>query len=166
MAIMKCPYCGNKFDKPRGSKKKYCSKRCKDLTSYEKNRDPEKQNLKNKEYRELHPEYMRIWRKKNRIHNNAMALKYDQEAHKECKRLIGDKCIVCNSSDTICFHEKHGKPHIKSANWIRKHPKKFIPLCRSHHSTLHRLIEAKNSKLLEKLLELVKLSMDKENKHL
>lgn len=144
----------------------YCSKRCRNRTTFEKNYDPEKQKLKNQKYRELYPEYMQNWRRTHRVQENERALKYDREVHKECKRLIGDKCIICNSPYTICFHEKHGKPHIKSANWIRKHPENFIPICRSHHSTLHRLIEAKNSGLLEKLLELVKMSMGEESKHL
>lgn len=166
MAIMKCPYCGNEFDKPKGSKKKYCSKRCSTYASMKRTLTPEMISSKNKKYRKLHPEYMQNWRKNHRIQENERALKYDREVHKECKRLIGDRCIICNSLDTICFHEKHSKPHIKSANWIRKHPENFIPICRSHHSTLHRLIEAQNSGVLEKILELVKLSIGKESKPL
>lgn len=166
MAIMKCLYCGNEFEKPKGSKKKYCSHRCCTYASQKRTLTPEKKRVNNKEFRRLNPDYMKIWRRNHRTQENKRALDYNRKVYEECKRLIGDKCIICNSPDTICFHEKHGTPHIKSANWIRKHPENFIPLCRKHHAVLHRLIEAKNSGLLEKLLELVKLSMDKLGKGL
>ena len=155
MAIMKCLYCDNEFDKPRGSKKKYCSKRCCTYASMKRTLTPEKRKINNDLYKKRHPNYQKEWRKKNRIYYNTSRLKQEKKYREECEKLIGDKCIICESSD-VDFHEIHGKKHICSPCWIRHHSEDFIPLCGKHHKTLHGLIEAEKSGVLKKILELLK----------
>jgi hypothetical protein len=79
---------------------------------------------------------------------------------KKCKQknlvLIGDKCLVCGTELSICYHEKHGKRHNENTQpfYYLKNPDKFIPLCYKHHKIVHELAEIDNLSLI-KILALV-----------
>lgn len=66
--------------------------------------------------------------RRNRIKARAKALK-----------LIGDKCLICGSTERLCFHEIHGLNHNKDTEpyYYLKHPENFITLCYYHHKFIH-----------------------------
>lgn len=99
------------------------------------------------------------WRKKNRLHSNKWSKEYEQKCRKECEELIGNRCIICGSLNSICFHEIHGKKHPRHGCSIRHHSQDFIPICKRHHIALHLLIEAQKLGVFDKVLELLKKTM-------
>lgn len=82
------------------------------------------------------------------------------------KKLIGDTCLVCGSTENICFHEIHGKNHSfdnfnklitydKIIAYIVKNYQDFRPICRKHHYILHTIAEISNKKTFFELLSLL-----------
>lgn len=128
----------------------------------------------NKEYREKHKEelerkrkeyykknkgklnpYAAKWRKSHRPQINEYTKTFKHREREELRKLIGSSCCICGSTTTICYHEIHGKFHIKGNRYYREHYMDFVPLCRSCHRLLHILHRdrAKFSPLLNKLGE-------------
>jgi hypothetical protein len=85
--------------------------------------------LKRKEHPELYYQ----------IHKEEI-LKKKQQLKLLAETLVGRECCVCGKKVTLCFHEIHGKPHTASFQYIIKHHKDFIRLCRCCHITLHYLL--------------------------
>ena len=87
----------------------------------------------NKRLRETSPTYrknqlesQRRWRKNLKI---------------QLLEKIGNKCIICNSTKRLVFHEVNGKSHPLEKkpkfDYIMEHPEDFVTLCRGHHLALH-----------------------------
>lgn len=74
--------------------------------------------------------------------------------------LIGDKCVICNSTKKLIFHEKYGNRHNNETHpsFYLKHPENFITLCFDHHKLIHGLGETiDNIEQLNKAIEISKL---------
>jgi hypothetical protein len=155
MIIEFCLYCHKEFSREKGSKKVYCSKNCCTYASQKRNLTPEKRRINFENFKKRRPDYFRLWRKKNRKKINKQALENQERYREKALSLIGSKCVICDSSERICFHEIHNKNHPRNDCYVIKHYQDFIPLCMSHHSTLHRLIELKKLGFLEKTLKII-----------
>ena len=56
--------------------------------------------------------------------------------------LIGDKCLICNSTEHLIFHEIHGTPHKNTEpTFYLKNPQNFVTLCYFHHRLVHALMD-------------------------
>jgi hypothetical protein len=57
-------------------------------------------------------------------------------------KLIGDKCLICNSTEHLIFHEIHGTPHKNTEpTFYLKNPQNFVTLCYFHHRLVHALMD-------------------------
>lgn len=76
------------------------------------------------------------------------------------KKEIGYRCIICNTTKKIIYHETNGKNHISGRmnrvyKFYLKNKDSFVPICRKHHRLLHYVISQLDSMLeLEKTVEL------------
>ena len=77
----------------------------------------------------------------------------------QIKKLIGDKCIICNGNKWIEYHEINGiDHHNRNPSYYLRHYKDFIPICHEHHRALHnlKLIAEDKLKLFLELLSKLK----------
>ena len=96
---------------------------------YEKNK--EEILAQRKRYRNTHCKKIRDQNRKKR-----------ERYRQKMIELIGDRCIICGSTEKLCFHEKYFRPHEhESVVYIIKHYKDFLPVCSRHHWLIHRLKE-------------------------
>jgi hypothetical protein len=141
-------------------RKEYRQKNPNKIKEYElKNRD---YTLKRKrEYYQKNKEIIKAKWKEYRFKNRDIVLKRIREHHKIAREkrrkllndILGSKCSICDSTFKICYHEIHGKPH-NNRNYIFKHLKDFIPLCKKCHVNIHYLIRvSKNKSKLKEILE-------------
>lgn len=88
-------------------------------------------------------DYKKDYRKRKKEHLNEYAKKLRKRKRKEIMKQIGDKCIVCGSSQKIRFHEIHGKEHhdYSRYGYVLSHIEDFVPMCRDCHRALHQLGE-------------------------
>lgn len=109
--------------------------------------------------REYHQKHKKEINERRRERYKNMKKKREKKKNK-ILRLIGNKCVNCESKTNLCFHEVHGKDHPRSSsyfaklNYIIQHYKDFAPLCRSCHNHLHILIRFCKNK--ENLILLIK----------
>lgn len=140
-----CHICGSKGFITEARKKHgdYICQKCKAKRDKEgRDKNPEKYRIRAKNYYKSHQEQL-----KERIKSRRYALR------DYCLKHIGSICVVCGSSEKICFHEIHGKRHEKDLSYVKNNSKDFIPLCSNHHNVLHMIQrEAKN---IEKIRELL-----------
>lgn len=54
-------------------------------------------------------------------------------------QLIGDRCIFCDLTERLIFHEIHGLTHRYTPKYYREHPQDFITLCLKHHKAVHEI---------------------------
>lgn len=135
-----CPECDTEFiptSKTNRGRQIYCSQECRLKKWKRKNNDKVLG-------------YSRNYRKNNIEKTNACSLKSMIKRYKELRQealnLIGIKCLICGSTDRLCFHEIHGKPHLNKKDstqaelrYYIEHYKDFISLCQKHHSLIHYL---------------------------
>jgi predicted HNH restriction endonuclease len=100
-------------------------------------------------------EQRKTYRETHRTQFRVNDRKYQRGRRTKIIRLLGKTCVACSlTTDAIIFHEVHGKKHpYPSQNYILSHIEDFVPMCRSCHSLLHRLIRKTN---LSKIIELAK----------
>jgi hypothetical protein len=97
-----------------------------------------------------HREYYIKYARKNR-----------RRKRRKVRALLGNKCVICNTTKKIVYHEIHGKPHpykdtASHYHYIQTHILDFIPMCRKCHRNLHNIIrQFPKLERKEKLIELV-----------
>lgn len=120
-------------------------------------------------------ETKRRWREKNKKHisdynkqyyqknvknNREEWNKYQREYYRKRKarlqKIIGEKCILCGSTNNIVFHEIHGRQHwevnyIRNFKYILSHKEDFVSMCRTCHSTLHNFARRFSRKIVSKV---------------
>jgi len=135
-----CKQCGKRFfiDLNEGTGIKYCSKEC------------SKKARKDAQYKATN-----TWHKRNRKRLSDYQKRRKKMQRIKALKLIGNKCIVCNTTKNILFHEVYGKLHTVTYDYILKNYKDFVSMCKYHHQTLHTF--AKNR---EKYLELENMFAD------
>ena len=80
----------------------------------------------------------------------------------QIKKVLGNKCVVCQTEQTLLFHEVNGNSHdLNTKNrlysYILSHLNDFVPICRKHHLLLHHLARSlKSASEQEKFVELLK----------
>lgn len=95
-------------------------------------------------------------RRTNKQQNTIDKHKYHNKRN-ELLKLIGDKCVICNTTKHLVFHEIHGKPHLTNGTEAFKYYienyKDFITLCTFHHRFLHQFAKCHNWELFKTLIE-------------
>ena len=157
-----CPICKTNFTSDCNANQKFCSKKCRLRARYLRLKsDPtkwskflQKQRDKWAKYRKDYNQYQR-----ERYNRRKEIIKSDNERTRlELEKLIGNRCILCGSTNRIHFHEIHGKKHPRTTEgalkYYTEHKNDFVPLCMKHHSVLHLL--AKSSPInIEELSKLI-----------
>jgi hypothetical protein len=86
-----------------------------------------------RKYWHTHPEQYKKQKKRMPKNNKTYMIKYKTILLK----LIGDKCVICGSTEHLFFHEIHGVPHRLTIKYYREHYQDFITLCYKHHRIIH-----------------------------
>jgi hypothetical protein len=119
-----------------------------------------KTNLPTTNKREYGKLYMREWRLTHPypdyyLANREQILnrqnKYHRTKRQQVLKVIGEKCIVCDTTKRLVFHEIHGKRHDENCrlNFYLAHPQDFITLCYYHHKFIHILVGLSPEQLKE-----------------
>jgi hypothetical protein len=113
-------------------------------------------------YRKTHPEYAKkaneqskLRARKRRATNPEGEKQKANLRHEKLRQklllIIGSRCIICNSTENIIFHEIYGKEHDTGNLWTTlKRPQDFLPLCFPHHKLIHFLTTIQSDKELER----------------
>lgn len=104
-----------------------------------------------KEWNQAHPDYQKNYYLKRKEHIKQNAIEYKHKKRELALKFIGDRCFICNTSEHLEFHEKHGQPHETRERYYLEHYKDFIPLCRFHHKAIHLLSEASEVEMIKAL---------------
>ena len=95
------------------------------------------------------------WRKENPKAWNRIRKKHIDKCKALILKVLGSKCVLCDSKKNLAIHEIHGKKHPKGSDkytYIANHLEDFVRLCSGCHIFLHYLRHKKIN--LDKLMRL------------
>lgn len=153
-----CQRCKKRFEYEikRGKGKSFCSEDCFKAHRKEYLRNKQREYLRTPEGLQKHRNWSKAFNLKLREKQLILRL--------EVKKKIGDRCILCNRTQELNFHEKEGKNHLEkrfenNIKFYLANPDNFVPLCAHHHILIHELanLRKESNSNYEKLLELVLL---------
>jgi len=139
--IRQCPHCGKEFV-VKIYNQKYCSKNCKDLMNYYKDRN--KKLRQQKKYRKTHKDILKKQRRRynsiNQYKNRLRGLTYKYK--KELLIILKSQCIYCGRKENLEFHHKE---YPKNVNYRKMNREEIIEylskitfvLCHNCHNKLN-----------------------------
>lgn len=108
-----------------------------------------------KRYSEKSPSEKQAEAKSNYQNNKEKESQRKKEYRQKVKDLFQKKCLSCETTETLLFHEIHWKKHPINLSYYIKHKEDFITLCNVCHRGFHFLHQKCNMEL-EDILKLIR----------